>query len=1321
MDIFQDFDWKKYVNYYDDTKNINNKNDAIKHWINIGNIENRKYFTFIVENNNDIDIFDWEKYIDYYIDLKNILKTKLEAYNHWINFGINEGRTFFKKNVDVCYKRFDWIKYRKYYNDLHGKINNKKEAVEHWKKVGEKENRTFFLYKNGKMDDYVDNDSTPKNKLINNKSIKNKLKKYIKNDEDDDDNFDFNINSDNNYDENDYINKKNDITYDLNLFDWKKYIHFYKDLIHLDELGAKNHWVNNGINEDRHFFIINNDDENKEDDEENEEIEEIEENEEEEEYDIKLFDWQKYVNYYDDLKYVITCEPQAIYHWINNGIHEGRQFFKKLTAKDILKMEEFKNIQYEFDWKSYIDYYEDLNSLTTKSEAIEHWINIGFIEKRNYIIYTTFNIEDFDWEKYIDYYDDLSNLYYTKDDAIKHWNNYGKKEKRIFFRYENAVRNLIDESVFEDFDWEKYVSSYHDLYYINSKKEAISHWIKIGSNENRKYFTFTSSIMDNKNYIENHNYIENKNYIEDNKYKYFDWEKYCKFYKDTKYIQTKEEAIQHFEKNENNNIDFFINNYEFKEDNNINNENYNIYKILDDILIFSVDNIQKENVKDLNVYYFKNQLYEDDEDKIINNISYLKNIHLSLNDNLLFINNKNISFDYLKYYKKPIKKIFENETKYDIIQLSLNISKNNFYDIIEKDIVVDEFDKNNFDCYYITKSGIQKLIDENYNILEEWKIGFYSRPLFGYYSKNMDNKNIWNTYYRVCNYWDKIYSINSCYQIEKRNNMKKYCNLLNCIESDLYYDKILDCNLPNFNQLVNMNIFDNLFDQNKRDDLGINITHLNIINESIKNKYSNILITDDNIEFNNNYFIILNEIFNNFLNIDILYIGHSGNYDLSEFKYYEIMNDYKLYIISKNIESDVNIDGTFAISLSNKAMNAFVNMSNPLYYDTNKMINKLCFNYNEKYNLKCFFIDTNIIHKNIDNNEYWMNKLNNLTSNKTIHYLSKIKKMNFKMDYNYYLKIYVSPLCEEHYINVIKLIFKKLKNYSISKYIDDNCDIIIFSSNEEITLLKTTLNICFNYNNISIDDDIDISISGSLNNITNYNIYFPYLFLNLWDRKKNGKNIFNNKEYMNKKYFCGYLENNIIINDNIYEYISKYKSIDKLDEIYNNIKYCDLLVEKYSDYKFILLFENDISYGYISEKIINPILANSIPIYGGNDYIFKYINKKRVINIKDYKNINDLIQHIENIDNNEKLYNSILNEPIFVKNVNYDDFDNFELYISNKLDKSLGLTSKNIKLGNYGKNVDLFINNLTLDNMENNDDIKKYLYNFIRDDDQIIT
>jgi len=83
------FDWEKYINSYDDLKNIKNKEEAWDHWINHGKNEERNYFSINKFNN-----FDWEKYISSYDDLKNI-KNKEEAWDHWINHGKNEERNYF--------------------------------------------------------------------------------------------------------------------------------------------------------------------------------------------------------------------------------------------------------------------------------------------------------------------------------------------------------------------------------------------------------------------------------------------------------------------------------------------------------------------------------------------------------------------------------------------------------------------------------------------------------------------------------------------------------------------------------------------------------------------------------------------------------------------------------------------------------------------------------------------------------------------------------------------------------------------------------------------------------------------------------------------------------------------------------------------------------------------------------------------------------------------------------------------------------------------------------------------------------------------------
>jgi len=96
----------------------------------------------------------------------------------------------------------------------------------------------------------------------------------------------------------------------------------------------------------------------------------------------------------------------------------------------------------------------------------------------------------------------------------------------------------------------------------------------------------------------------------------------------------------------------------------------------------------------------------------------------------------------------------------------------------------------------------------------------------------------------------------------------------------------------------------------------------------------------------------------------------------------------------------------------------------------------------------------------------------------------------------------------------------------------------------------------------------------------------------------------------------------------------------------NSDKSTEELIKKYSEFKFILAAENTISYGYMSEKIINALAAGCIPIYiGSSEYIKKVINPKRIIIANDFQDPNECINYIlslkeEDFDNYEK-------EPIF--------------------------------------------------------------------------
>lgn len=102
-----------------------------------------------------------------------------------------------------------------------------------------------------------------------------------------------------------------------------------------------------------------------------------------------------------------------------------------------------------------------------------------------------------------------------------------------------------------------------------------------------------------------------------------------------------------------------------------------------------------------------------------------------------------------------------------------------------------------------------------------------------------------------------------------------------------------------------------------------------------------------------------------------------------------------------------------------------------------------------------------------------------------------------------------------------------------------------------------------------------------------------------------------------------------------YEKLSKYKPIDSGGKILNNIggpvkNKMDFI----SDYRFVLAFENYSHPGYTTEKLVEPLLTDSIPIYWGNPLVYKDFNPACFLNLDDAKSDEELIQEIVTVDNN---------------------------------------------------------------------------------------
>jgi hypothetical protein len=85
-------------------------------------------------------------------------------------------------------------------------------------------------------------------------------------------------------------------------------------------------------------------------------------------------------------------------------------------------------------------------------------------------------------------------------------------------------------------------------------------------------------------------------------------------------------------------------------------------------------------------------------------------------------------------------------------------------------------------------------------------------------------------------------------------------------------------------------------------------------------------------------------------------------------------------------------------------------------------------------------------------------------------------------------------------------------------------------------------------------------------------------------------------------------------------------------------------------FKFTIAFENSAYPGYTTEKIYHPMIANSIPIYWGNPEIGRDFNTRSFVNWFDYNDNKKVADKVIELDQDDRKYLKILNEPWFKGN-----------------------------------------------------------------------
>lgn len=83
--------------------------------------------------------------------------------------------------------------------------------------------------------------------------------------------------------------------------------------------------------------------------------------------------------------------------------------------------------------------------------------------------------------------------------------------------------------------------------------------------------------------------------------------------------------------------------------------------------------------------------------------------------------------------------------------------------------------------------------------------------------------------------------------------------------------------------------------------------------------------------------------------------------------------------------------------------------------------------------------------------------------------------------------------------------------------------------------------------------------------------------------------------------------------------------------------------------KFTMCGESLAHEGFITEKIFDAFLADTIPIYYGSSTISQIVNKDAFIDLRDYDSLEAAVERIIELDQNDEAYLNMLRQPVFVR------------------------------------------------------------------------
>lgn len=205
------------------------------------------------------------------------------------------------------------------------------------------------------------------------------------------------------------------------------------------------------------------------------------------------------------------------------------------------------------------------------------------------------------------------------------------------------------------------------------------------------------------------------------------------------------------------------------------------------------------------------------------------------------------------------------------------------------------------------------------------------------------------------------------------------------------------------------------------------------------------------------------------------------------------------------------------------------------------------------------------------------------------------------------------------------------------------------------------------------------------------------------------------KSLLDRK-FCNFIFSNnnsgegAILREQFCKELSRYKKVDCPGIVLNNMK-SNMLLPRFSrhdleskldflkGYKFTIAFENSQSDDYITEKIIHPFIAGSVPIYWGATNIGRDFNENSFINCNLYNNdIKKMVELVKRVDQDDELYLSMIREKPFRSTYKFNEEEEITSFLLHIVENGKKYSKDPRKWGAEGRENSLSYKNRKLFN-----------------------